>query len=96
MQTPINWHELAPPLVFMGAMFILFYFIVIRPTKRRQQTHLNLIQTVREGDEIITVGGFYGKVLKVREDSVDLELAPNVRVKLDRRALRRRVSDKED
>ena len=96
MATPINWHELAPPLIFMSAMFIMFYFIVIRPTKKRQQTHLSLVKTVEEGDEIITVGGFHGKVLKVRDDSVDLELAPNVRVKLDRRALRRRVGEKDD
>lgn len=96
MQNSINWHELAPPLIFMGAMFIMFYFIVIRPTKKRQQNHLSLVKTVEVGDEVITVGGFYGKVIKVRDDSVDLELAPNVRVKLDRRALRRRVGEKDD
>ncbi len=89
-----HWRELLPLLVFMIVMFILFYTIVVAPVKKRQKSHLELIASLREGDEIVTAGGIYGKIVKVREETVDVEVAPNVRLKFDRRAIRRKVGER--
>ena len=95
MHTSINWPELAPPIVLMMAMLLLFWFIVVRPAKARQQLHLRTIQELKTGDEVVTVGGVHGKITRVRENSVDLEVAPNVRLTFDRRAIRRRLEEKD-
>jgi preprotein translocase subunit YajC len=92
----INWQELAPPVLLMVAMLAMFWFIVVKPAKRRQQRHVELVDSVQEGEQIVTVGGIYGKVVKLREESVDLEVAPNVKLRLDRRALRRRQGEKDE
>lgn len=92
----VNWQEIAPPLLLMVAMLLMFWFIVIKPAKRRQQRHVQLVESIKEGDQVVTVGGIYGKILKVREESVDLEVAPNLKLKLDRRALRRRQDEKDE
>ncbi len=91
-----GWQDILPPLALMVAMLLMLWFIVIKPAKRRQQRHVRLVESVKEGDQVVTVGGIYGKILKVREESVDLEVAPNLKLKLDRRALRRRQDDKDD
>jgi preprotein translocase subunit YajC len=90
----IEWSKLLPPVIFMALILTMFWFTVIRPAKKRQQDHVSLIDSVNEGDEIITVGGIYGKVTKVRDESFDLEVAPNLRLKFDRRAVRVRQADR--
>lgn len=94
-ENPRNWMELLPLIVFMVVMLAMFYFMVLVPTKRRQKTHQDLVSGIKEGDEIITAGGIYGKVVKLREETVDIEVAQGVRLKFDRRALRRKTGDRE-
>lgn len=89
-----HWRDLLPLLAFMIVMFILFYTIVVAPVKKRQKSHLELIASLREGDEIVTAGGIYGKIVKVQEETVEVEVAPNVRLKFDRRAIRRKVGER--
>lgn len=87
--------DLLPLIVFMIAMFVMFYYMVINPAKKRQKAHQDLVAAIQEGDEIVSVGGIYGKITKLREASVEVEVAPNVRLKFDRRAIRRKAADKE-
>lgn len=86
--------QLLGPLVFMVAVLVLFYVIVIKPAKNRQKQHEDLVANLQEGEQIVTAGGIFGKIVKVREDTVDIEVAPNLRLKMDRRAIRRRAGDK--
>jgi len=90
-----NLKDLLPVIIFMIAMFVMFYYIVIMPAKKRQKSHQDLVASIKEGDEIVSVGGIYGKIIRLRDDSVDVEVAPNVRLKFDRRAIRRKAGDKE-
>lgn len=85
--------QLLPLLGFMVAMIVLFYFMILKPTKQRQQSHQTLITNLKEGDEVISAGGIYGTITKVRDETIELEVAPNVRLKFDRRAVRRRAHD---
>ena len=95
MELHSGWKELLPLLVFMAIMLLMFWYIVVVPTKKRQKSHQDLLAALSEGDQIVTVGGIYGKIVKLREDTMDLEVASGVRIKLDRRAVRRRVQDKD-
>ena len=95
MEHTANFRDLLPLIIFMVIMFVMFYYMVIMPAKRRQKSHQVLVATVQEGDEIISVGGIYGKIVKLRDESVDVEVAPGMKLKFDRRAIRRKAGDKE-
>jgi preprotein translocase subunit YajC len=66
------------PLVLI---FAIFYFLLIRPQQRRMKQHQAMIGAVKKNDTVVTGGGLVGKVIKVDETEVEVELAPNVRVK---------------
>ena len=62
-------------------IFVVFYFFLIRPQQKRAKEHEAKIKAVQKNDEVVTGGGLMGKVTKVAEDHVEVEIAPNVRVK---------------
>jgi preprotein translocase subunit YajC len=62
-------------------IFVVFYFLLIRPQQKRAKEHAAKIEAVAKNDEVVTGGGLIGKVIKVADDHVEVELAPNVRVK---------------
>jgi preprotein translocase subunit YajC len=66
------------PLVMI---FVIFYVLMIRPQQRRMKEHRATIEAVKKGDTVVTGGGLIGKVTRVDEAEVEIELAPNVRVK---------------
>lgn len=64
------------------AVFFIFYFLVIRPQQKKQKTHQKLVEATAKGDEIITNSGIYGKVNKVHDDYVLVEIAEKTVIKL--------------
>ncbi len=62
-------------------IFVVFYLFLIRPQQKRAKEHEAKIQAVQKNDEVVTGGGLMGKVTKVADDYVEVEIAPNVRVK---------------
>lgn len=64
----------------------IFYFLIIRPQQKRVKEQKNMLDAVRRGDTIVTSGGLVGKVVRVKDESseVEVELAENVRVKVVR------------
>ena len=62
-------------------IFVIFYFLLIRPQQRRMKQHQAMIGAVKKNDIVVTGGGLVGKVTRVDEAEVEVELAPNVRVK---------------
>ena len=69
---------LAPMLL----IFVIFYFLLIRPQQKRMKQHQTMIEAVKRGDTVVTSGGLIGKVTKVDEAEVELEVAANVRVRV--------------
>ncbi len=69
----------------MGAIFLIFYFLLIRPQQKQRKVHREMLNNVRRGDEVITGGGIIGKVTKVNsETEVTVEIAEDVRVTVAR------------
>ena len=66
-----------------GIILVIMYFMILRPQQKRQKAHQEMIKNVRRGDTVITSGGLVGKITKTVDDSeVEVEIAPNVRVRL--------------
>ena len=65
------------PLVLV---FVIFWFLMIRPQQRRAKEHAAQIAAVKKGDRVVTGGGLIGKVIKVGDSEVEVELGPNMRV----------------
>lgn len=65
------------------AIFILFYFLLIRPQQKKMKEHRAMVDALRRGDQVVTAGGIVGKVSKVQEDGmVEVEIAEGVKVKV--------------
>ena len=67
------------PLIMI---FVIFYFLLIRPQQRRMKAHRDMVAAVKRNDVAITTGGLIGKVTKVEDAEVEIEVAPNVRVRV--------------
>ena len=66
-------------------IFVVMYFLIIRPQQKRAKSHKEMITNVRRGDTVITSGGFIGKVTKVvDDDEIEVEIAPDTKVRLVR------------
>ena len=68
------------PLILI---FVIMYFLLIRPQQKRAKEHKAMVETLRRGDQVVTQGGIIGKVSHVREDGeLEIEIAPNVKVRV--------------
>lgn len=61
-------------------IFVVFYFLLIRPQQKRFKEHKNMLEALKKGDQVVTGGGLLGKVVKVEDDKVTLEIANGVEV----------------
>tara|TARA_R110002072_G_scaffold170552_2_gene324094 strand:+ start:1256 stop:1585 length:330 start_codon:yes stop_codon:yes gene_type:complete len=74
-------------LLFIGGMFLLFYLILWRPQAKRAKEHRELVGALGKGDEVLTSGGILGKVTKVSDDYVTVEVAEGVELNLQKSAV---------
>jgi preprotein translocase subunit YajC len=65
-------------------IFVLFYFLILRPQQKQQKEKQELLRNLKRGDSVITVGGIYGRILNVADDVVTLEIAKGVSVRVSR------------
>ena len=82
-------------LIPLILIFVIFYFFLIRPQQQKAKQHKAMIDALRRGDQVITQGGLYAKIVKVMDDSVEAELAPNVKVKIVKATIAALVSKTE-
>jgi preprotein translocase subunit YajC len=74
-------------LVMIAAVFVLIYFMLIRPQNKRAQEHRELVNQLKKGDELVTTGGFVGKVVSINEQFMKISLADGVDVHVQRNAV---------
>ncbi len=72
------------PFVLMGG---IFYFMLWRPQKKEQEKRQNLLNNLKEGDEIITIGGIYGVITAISEKRVKVKIADGVQIEMARNAV---------
>ena len=83
--------QAANSLIFLVLLMAIFYFMLIRPQKRRVQQHQQLLESIGVGDEIVTIGGMHGTVRAIGDDEVEIEAAPGVTFRFVKNAIARRV-----
>ena len=96
-------HTTSPFSMFvpMAAIFLVFYFLLIRPQQKKQREQEQMLKAIQKGDEIVTAGGLHGKVVGVTEETLTVEVAAlkgeRVRVKVARSRIESRtIGKKED
>jgi preprotein translocase subunit YajC len=81
------------PLLWMILMLGAFYALLIRPQRRNMAAHQALVASLQEGDEVMTMGGIYGRIHKLDEQIVELEVSPGTSFRVARSAISRKVEN---
>ena len=76
-----------PSFVFLLLIIVVFYFFMIRPQMKKQKDLKSYRENLSKGDKVITTGGIYGKLLDIKDTTVTVEIADNVRIKIDKNAI---------
>lgn len=65
-------------------IFVIFYFLLIRPQQKQKKEHQNLLSNLKVGDNVLTTGGIYGRITGIKDDRLTVEISDKVRVKINR------------
>ena len=76
-----------PTLFLLFGFMILIYFLMIRPENKRRKTHQEMISSLEMGDEIVTAGGILGKVSKITDQYIELSIADNTKIKIQKTSI---------
>jgi preprotein translocase subunit YajC len=83
-------------VAIIALMFVLMYFTSIRPQKKREKQHQEMMSAMKKGDRVMTIGGFYAKVFKVEDDAIIVELLPdNIKAKVTKQAIAKVLTEDE-
>ena len=72
------------PLIFI---FVIFYFLLIRPQQKKQKDHQRLVSSLKSGDKVITTAGIHGLITDVKDTTVTVKVAENTKIEFDRSAV---------
>ena len=82
-----DWMSSLTGMLPLVLMFVVLYFVMIRPQMKKQKEHRNMLEALAKGDEVATAGGLIGKVTKMGDGFLSLEIATGVEVQLQRSAV---------
>ena len=74
-------------ILMMVLIFVVFYFFMIRPQTKRQKEIKKQREAMQPGDKVVTSGGIYGKVKEIKDTTIIVEIAENVRIKIDKNSV---------
>ena len=79
--------------VMMALIFVVMWFFMIRPQRKQQKELQNFRDSLKKGDKIVTIGGIYGTVCEIKEESVLIEVDNNVKIRVSKQALVKDFTD---
>jgi preprotein translocase subunit YajC len=82
-----------PSFVFLLLIIVVFYFFMIRPQMKKQKDLKSYREGLNKGDKVVTTGGIYGKITDIKEQTITVEIADNVRIRIDKNAILKDKSD---
>jgi preprotein translocase subunit YajC len=80
-------------LIFLAAFFAIFYFMVMMPRKKQEKKHSDLLQSLKVHDKIVTIGGLYGEVKKIKDQSLMVKIAENAEIEILKSAIAYKQED---
>ena len=72
------------PFIMMAVFVVIFYFLLIRPQQKKQKEHQAMLSKLSAGDEVVLAGGILGRIVELGEQFLTIEIAENVRIKVQR------------
>ena len=72
------------PLIFI---FIVFYFLIIRPQQKKQKEHQGMIESLKKNDEIVTAGGVLGTIVNIKENTFVVRVDENVKIEIEKKSI---------
>lgn len=79
-------------LISLVLLVAIFYFLLIRPQQRRMRHQRELVDSLSVGDEVVTIGGLFGRIMEMDDESVTLEISPGTQVRFVKNAIARRLT----
>lgn len=79
--------------IMLALIFVVMWFFMIRPQKKQQKELQNFRDSLKKGDKVVTIGGIYGTVAEIKEDSVLIEVDNSVKIRVSKQALVKDFSD---
>ena len=70
-------------------IFVVFYFLLIKPQKKKQREHVEMLNAIKKNDEIVTSGGIYGTIVNIQDDIITLRIDDNARIKIQKGSISR-------
>ncbi len=74
-------------LIMLAAVFAIFYFLMIRPESKRRKERQEMLDALKRGDRVVTLGGLYGEIQDVHDDRIVLRIAEGVKVEVSKQAI---------
>lgn len=84
---------LSGTLIQLALILLIFYFFLIRPQQKKIKEHSAMIEALKVGDKVLTGSGIYGKITKIKDTEIALEIAPGVEIMIDRMSVGGVVSE---
>jgi len=78
--------------IWLAILAVAFYFLLIRPQRQKTKKQQDLMSALQRGDEVITIGGFYGRIKDVRDDIITVTIASGVDVKISKSGISKKIS----
>ena len=85
--SPTAQPNLLTSLLPFAFMFVIFYFLLIRPQQKKQKDHQRLLSSLKTGDKVVTTSGIHGLIANVKETTVIVKVADNVKIEFDKSAI---------
>ncbi len=77
-------------------LFVVFYFVLIRPQQKQQKKRQEMLNSLQKGDRVVTIGGIHGVIKEIKEDVMTIRIADNVNIKMSRQGIDRVKSEDEE
>ncbi len=94
-EQPSFFGSLVSMLPMLAVCYLIFYFMVIKPQDAKVKKHKSLLESLKRGDPVVTSGGIVGKVAGIEKDCVLLEIAPNVKIKVEQAHVLKRAGNEQ-
>lgn len=89
----VSANSVSGTLIQLGLIFLIFYFLLIRPQQKKLKQHEDMLIAIKKGDKIITGGGIYATVVRAEGDILTVKIADDVEIKVSRLTVRETITD---
>jgi len=79
--------------IYFGVFLLIFYVFIIMPRKKQEKTHDAVLESLKRGDKVVSIGGIRGEISKVKEDTVMVKVAENTEIEFLKKAISHKIED---